>query len=65
MDNPFEQLRAEADAIIQARLDQAWLDREHEHHMQSQSETHRALPVPTEQKKSRTVDGHTTGAGMC
>jgi hypothetical protein len=57
MANPFERLRAEADAIIQARLDQAWLEREHEHHLQSQSETHSALLVPTEQPKPRTVDG--------
>ena len=56
---------AAADALMQARLDQPWIDREHEHHLQSHRETHRALLVPTEQKKSRTVDGQNTGAGMC
>ena len=56
---------AAADAFMQARLDQPWIEREHKHHLQSQRETHRALLVPTEPKKSRTVDGQYTGAGMC
>lgn len=57
MDNPFQRIRAEADAIIQARKDQAWIERDHEHHLRSQTIQSRATHAPTEQHKSRTVDG--------
>ena len=57
MDNPFDRLRAEADAIIQARFDQDWIEREHEYHLRSPAIQRKTTPVPTEQNKSRTVDG--------
>lgn len=55
--NTFTRLRAEADAIIQARTDQAWIEREHQHHLHSQTIQSKATHAPTEQHKSRTVGG--------
>ena len=57
MDNPFDAIRKRADAIMQDRMDQEWIEREHEHHLHSQTIQSTAMPVPTEQHKSRTVDG--------
>lgn len=55
--NIFDVLRRQADAIIQARKDQPWIEREHQHHLRSQTPQSKATPAPTEQLKSRTVDG--------
>ena len=33
--NIFDVLRSQADAIIQARNDQPWIEREHQHHQQT------------------------------
>ena len=53
----FTAERIEADRITRNLHDQVWVEREHQHHLQSQSETHGALLVATEPYKSRTVDG--------
>jgi hypothetical protein len=37
MDNPFDAIRKRTDAIMQDRIDQEWIEREHEHHLRSQS----------------------------
>ena len=31
MDNPFDAIRKRTDAIMQDRMDQEWIEREHEH----------------------------------
>jgi len=55
--NIFDVLRRQADAIIQARKDQPWIEREHQHHLHSQTTQSKTTPAPTEPYKSRTVDG--------
>ena len=57
MPNPFDAIRKHADAIMQKQIDQPWIEREHEHHLRSQTIQSRATHAPTEQHKSRTVDG--------
>ena len=53
----FTAERIEADRITRALRDEIWVEREHQHHLQSQSQTHNALLVATEPYKSRTMDG--------
>ena len=57
MDNPFDAIRKRTDAIMQDRMAQAWIERAHEFYLRSQTIQSTATPVPTEQIKSRTVDG--------
>ena len=57
MNNPFDAIRKRADAIMKDRMDQEWIEREHEHHLHSQTIQSTAKPAPTKQNKSRTVDG--------
>ena len=57
MSNPFDAIRKRTDAIMQDRIDQEWVEREHEHHLHSQTIQSKAKLAPTEQNKYRTVDG--------
>ena len=57
MPNPFDAIRKRTDAIMQDRMDQEWIEREHKYYLRSQTIQSKATPVPAEQNKSRTVDG--------
>ena len=57
MDNPFDAIRKRTDAIMQDRMDQEWIEREHEYHLRSPAIQRKTTLAPTEQNKSRTVDG--------
>ena len=55
--NWLEQMRAEADAIIQSRIDNQWIEREHTDFLESRGRS------STEQQTPRTVDGQLTLVG--
>jgi len=55
--NWLEQMRAEADAIIQSRIDNQWIEREHTDFLESRGRS------STEQQTTRTVDGELTLVG--
>jgi hypothetical protein len=52
MDNPFDAIRKRTDAIMQDRMDQEWIDREHQYHLRSQTTQSKATPVPNETTSS-------------
>ncbi len=45
MDNPFDAIRKRTDAIMQDRMDQEWIEREHEYYLRSQTIQSTTTPV--------------------